>query len=79
MAFIVRRFTTEAVRRTRGDFLMNDWLQFALGAGAIMLGIAALTWAIRSTALISWTAREASRSAREAERSARAAARSARK
>ena len=30
---------------------MNDWVQFALGAAAILLGIAALTWVIRSTAL----------------------------
>ena len=58
---------------------MNDWLQFALGAGAIILGIAALTWAIRSTALTWGTAQETKRRAWEAERSAREAARSARK
>jgi hypothetical protein len=54
---------------------MNDWMQFALGAGAITLGIAALTWAIRSTALTWWTAQEARRKAWEAARSAREAAR----
>jgi hypothetical protein len=64
------------VDNLEGDVLMNDWLQFALGAGTILLAIAALTWVIRSTALgyvtavhqrRGWEREERERKAREKE------------